>query len=69
MLDLVVHAAHTTHAAATRRHTSAALVFLRHFGDHGFGGDQKRRNRRRVLDRDANDLGRVLRRPIEPASQ
>src|SRR6266702_2413480 len=55
MLDLEIHAAH---AAATRRH-AAARVLLRHFGHHGFGGDQKRRNRGRVLDRHANHLGRV----------
>src|SRR5262247_3303920 len=56
MLDLVVHAAHTTHAA-TGRHTGAALIFLRYFGHHGFGGDQESRNRRCILDRHANDLG------------
>src|SRR6476620_9028078 len=59
MLYLKVHAAHATHAAATRRHTGAALVFLRHFGDHGFGGNQQRRNRGCVLNRYANHLGRV----------
>src|SRR6476660_7318813 len=59
MLDLVVHAAHTTHTAATGRHTGAALVFLRYFGHHGFGGDQESRNRGGILNRHANDLGRV----------
>src|SRR6476619_1486254 len=59
MLDLVVHAADATHTAATGRHTSAALVFLRYFGHHGFGGDQESRNRGCILDRHANDLGRV----------
>src|SRR6476660_7536913 len=59
MLDLVVHAAHTTHTAATGRHTGAALVFLRYFRHHGFGGDQESRNRGRILDRHTNDLGRV----------
>src|SRR6478672_11148802 len=59
MLDLVVHAAHATHTAATGRHTGAALVFLRYFGHHGFGGDQESRNRGCILDRHANDLGRV----------
>src|SRR6478672_5481262 len=59
MLDLVVHAAHTTHTAATGRHTGATLVFLRYFGHHGFGGDQESRNRGCILDRHANDLGRV----------
>src|SRR6185295_11047511 len=59
MLDSKVHASHTTHAATTRRHTGAALVFLRYFGHHGFGGDQESRNRGCILDRHANDLGRV----------
>src|SRR6476620_7076469 len=59
MLDLVVHAAHTPHTAATGRHTGAALVFLRYFGHHGFGGDQESRNRGCILDRHANDFGRV----------
>jgi hypothetical protein len=59
MLDSEVHAAHTTHAASTRRHTGAALVFLRHFGHHGFRGDQERRDRGCILDRHANHLGRV----------
>jgi hypothetical protein len=53
--DSEVHTAHT----ASRRHTGAALVFLRHFGHHGFGGNQERRNRGSVLDRYANDLSRV----------
>src|SRR6266403_2067608 len=56
-LDLEVHAAH---AAAARRHAAtAAGVLLRHFGHHGFGGDQESRNRGCVLDRNANHLGRV----------
>src|SRR6266436_736457 len=55
-LDLEVH---TTHAAAPRRHAAAACVLLRHFGHHGFGGDQQRRDRGRVLDRHTHDLGRV----------
>src|SRR5437879_2235266 len=57
-LDLEVHTTHTAHAATTRRH-AAACVLLRHFGHHGFGGDQKRRDGSRVLDRHANHLGRV----------
>src|SRR5258708_4845929 len=57
-LDLEVHATHATHAATTRRH-AAACGLLRYFGHHGFGGDQERRNRSRVLDRYANNLGRV----------
>src|SRR6266404_8151905 len=58
LVDLEVHTTHAAHAAAWR-HAGAARILLRHFGDHGFGGDQKRRNRRRVLDRHANHLGRV----------
>src|SRR6266550_3245814 len=57
-LDLEVHTTHTAHAAATRRH-AAAGVLLRYFRYHGFGGDQQRGNRSRVLDRHANHLGRV----------
>src|SRR5712671_1224239 len=51
-----IHAAH----AAARGHTgAAACVLLRHFGHHGFRGDQESRNRSCVLDRRANHLGRV----------
>src|SRR5260370_13052174 len=53
-MDLEVHA---THAAAARRHAAARVLL--HFGHHGFGGDQKRRDRGCVLDRHAHDLGRV----------
>ena len=58
-MDLVVHAAHAPHTAATGRHTGAALVFLRYFGYHGFGGDQESLNLGCIRDRHANDLGRV----------
>src|SRR5258707_11493393 len=59
-LDLEIHATHATHAAhaAARRHAGAG-VLLRHFGHHGFGGDQQSRDGRRVLDRLATHLGRV----------
>src|SRR5882724_2770618 len=57
-LDLEIHTTHAAHAAATRRH-AAAGVLLRHFGHHGFRGDQQRRDRGRVLDRHTHDLGRV----------
>src|SRR5712664_3289286 len=57
-LDLEVHTTHAAHAAAACRH-AAAGVLLRHFGHHGFGGDQQRRDRGRVLDRHTHDLGRV----------
>src|SRR5437016_1266181 len=50
-----IHAAH----AAARGHAAGRSVLLRQFGDHGFGGDQESRDRRRVLDRRTNDLGRV----------
>src|SRR5215471_5343125 len=49
---------HTTHAAA-RRHGGAGSWLLRQLGDHGLGGDQKRRNRSCVLDSHTHDLGRV----------
>src|SRR6478735_5640138 len=50
---------HTSHATATWGHPTSACILLRHFGHHGFGGDQQRRNRGRVLDRGAHDLRRV----------
>src|SRR6516165_3365958 len=50
-----VHAAH----AAARRHGGAGRRLLRELGDHGFGGDQERRDGGGVLDRDANHFGRV----------
>src|SRR5258705_10096541 len=50
---------HAVHAAARGHAGPGALVLLRHFGHHGFGGDQECRNRSRVLDRRANHLGRV----------
>src|SRR3954454_20313868 len=60
MSDLEVHTTHTTaHAAAARRHAAHTGVLLRHFGHHGFGGDQERCDRRGVLDRHTNHLGRV----------
>src|ERR1700757_3872200 len=49
---------HATHAAA-RRHGGASRGLLRQLGDHGLGGDQKRRNRSCVLDSHTHDLGRV----------
>src|SRR5215216_3919083 len=50
---------HAAHAAAGGHAAAAALVLLRQFGDHGFGGDQESRDRGRVLDRRTNHLGRV----------
>src|SRR3981081_2154529 len=58
-LDLEIHTTHAAHAAATRRHAGASGALLRQFGHHGFGGDKKRRDRRSVLDRHTNPLGRV----------
>src|SRR5882762_7694456 len=58
-LDLEVHTTHAAHAATARRHTAGTGVLLRNFRHHGFGGDQKRRHRGCVLDRHANNLGRV----------
>src|SRR5262245_52504414 len=55
VVDLEVHAAH----AAARGHAGSGRGLLRHFGDHGFGRDQQSRDRGRVLDRDADHLGRV----------
>src|SRR6266699_1515970 len=57
-MDLEVHTTHTAHSTAASRHT-AALVLLRHFRHHGFGGDQQRGNGSRVLNRNTNHLGRV----------
>src|SRR5260221_13140676 len=57
-LDLEVHTTHAAHAATAWRH-AAACVLLRHFGHHGFGGDQESRDRGRVLDCHTNNLGRV----------
>src|SRR6185437_957022 len=49
---------HSSHPAAARHRRSSAL-FLRHFGDHGLGGDQKAGNRCRILNRRTHNLGRV----------
>src|SRR6185295_8465293 len=57
-LGLEVHPSHATHAAA-RRHAASASVLLRHFGHHGFRGDQESRDGRCVLDCHTNHLGRV----------
>src|SRR6266568_2385340 len=51
--DLVVH---PVHAAAGRLRR---LALLRLVGDHRLGGDKKARHRRRALQRQAHDLGRV----------
>ncbi len=45
------------HAAAGRKRRCGFLLGL--FGDHGFGRDEKTGNRRCVLKRGADDLGRV----------
>ena len=41
-----------------RRHGSGGLL-LRLLGDHRLGGDEEAGDRRRVLQREAHDLGRV----------
>src|SRR5262249_36608633 len=46
------------HSAATR-HGRRRRLLLRHFGDHGLGGDQEACDRGRVLQRSAHHLGRV----------
>src|SRR3954447_20538393 len=56
--DLEVHPSHAAHATA-RRHAASAGVLLRHFGHHGFGGDQEGRDGRCILYRHTNHLGRV----------
>ena len=57
-MALEIHTAHATHSAALR-HAAGTGVLLRKFGHPGFGGDQERCNRGRVLDRHTHDLGRV----------
>src|SRR6476620_310978 len=56
MARSIVHSAHSAHAAAAR-HGWALL--LRQFGYHRFGSDQEARNRGSILQRDAQNLGRV----------
>jgi hypothetical protein len=46
------------HIAAVR-HCRGRRLLLGHLGHHGFGGDEQARNRRRILQRQANDLGRI----------
>jgi hypothetical protein len=57
---LVIHAAHSTHAAhpATRWHTWRTLG-LRPVAHHRLGGDQQPRDRGGVLQRYPHDLGRI----------
>src|SRR6266853_4633983 len=55
---LKVHAAaHTAHATAG--HPRGPSFLLRPFGDHGFRGDQKPGDRRRILQRRPHNLGRI----------
>ena len=53
-MDLVAHSAH-----AAARHRRMRRVLLRQLGNHGLGGDQEAGDRGRVLQRAADDLGRV----------
>src|SRR3981081_3428189 len=57
MVGLEVHATHTATATTAAAHGRRRL--LRMVGDHRFGGDEKGRDRRRVLQRYAHDFGRV----------
>src|SRR5262249_35910749 len=52
--DLVIHAAHTTAG-----HSRRSAVLLWPFGHHGFRGDQKPGDRRRVLQGGPNNFGRI----------
>ena len=54
-LDLVVHAAHTAHAAAAWRHRWAS-IFRWHLGNDCFGGQQQAADRRCVLQRRTSDF-------------
>src|ERR1700682_5474043 len=56
MAGLEVHA---THTAATAAAAHGRRLLLRMVGDHRFGGDEKGRDGRRVLQRYAYDLGRI----------
>ena len=46
-------------AGAASRAGRRFLLLLGNLGDERFGGEQERRDRRRVLQRRAHDLGRV----------
>jgi hypothetical protein len=52
--NLIVRTAH-----ATARHTGGSTFLLRPFSDHGFRGDQKPGDRRRILQRRPLNLGWV----------
>jgi hypothetical protein len=56
-VDLKVHTTHAAAHAATALRHAAACVLLRHFGHHGFGGNQESRDGRRILDRHTHNLG------------
>src|SRR5678816_2094928 len=49
---------HPTHATA-RRHLGRVLLLLGNLGDEGFGGGEERSDRRGVLQRAPDHLGRV----------
>ena len=53
----VVHTAHTAHTTA--RHSRDPTILLWLFGHHGFRGDQKPGDRRRVLQGRSNNFGRI----------
>src|SRR5579883_3475445 len=54
--DLEVHVAHAAHSAAAR-HRGGFLFRL--LGDHRLGGDEQAGDRRRILQRGADDLHRI----------
>src|SRR6476620_10258866 len=54
--DLEVHSTHSAHAAAAHGHRR---LVVRRVADGRFGGDQQTGDRGRVLQRGADDLGRV----------
>src|SRR5437660_1426714 len=56
-LENLVHAAHA--ACAGGSGSGSLLIFFLDVGDEGFRGKHQARDRRRVLQREAGDLGRV----------
>src|SRR5438132_1627425 len=56
-LENLVHAAHA--ACAGGSGSGSLLIFFLDVGDEGFRGQHQARDRRRVLQREAGDLGRV----------
>ena len=59
LMPLLHHAAHAAHTAHVRHAAAAGTFLLRKFGNHGFGRDQQRSNRSRVLKCCTDNLDRV----------